>query len=184
MNRLTKFTLAIALQLVIILCIILVKLVTLFTGTEILLAIAPVDPRSPLRGDYVTFQYRDISQIDPYIMRDRTIANGDTVYVVLSQEEMYWTPERIHKVPPEKGEVFLKGKVVSGGIRSDAGFTDDLSGSGGNLHIVYGIEEYFVPEGAGRDANIFRNDPAARVAVDTNGNGVLKGLLVDGKKWP
>jgi uncharacterized membrane-anchored protein len=50
--------------------------------------------------------------------------------------------------------------------------------------VVYGIEEYFIPEGKGRDFRFGNKMASARIVVDDNGNAVLKGIIVDGKPWP
>ena len=65
MNKQTKFILAIALQLAVIFTIIIFKFSVFTGGTEVMLRIQPVDPRDPLRGDYVTFSY-DISSVSSY----------------------------------------------------------------------------------------------------------------------
>ncbi|PJC47845.1 MAG: hypothetical protein CO034_01100, partial [Parcubacteria group bacterium CG_4_9_14_0_2_um_filter_35_11] len=63
LTKQTKFIIAIAIQLVIIFSIIIFKMAVLTGGAEVLLRIEPVDPRDPLRGDYLTFQYK-ISNLD------------------------------------------------------------------------------------------------------------------------
>jgi uncharacterized membrane-anchored protein len=52
------------------------------------------------------------------------------------------------------------------------------------LHIVYGIEEYFIPEGQGRNFSFWNKEAAARVAVDENCNAALKQIYIDGEPWP
>ena len=179
----TKFILAIALQVVIIFAIIIFKLSILASGTEVLLRIAPIDPRDLLRGDYVTFQY-DISNRDSYYSRGQQIRNGDTVYVVLRQAGKYWTAQNVQKTKPSGNELFIKGKIESGGVESQ---TDPLSyqrfGSS-RLHVVYGIEQYFIPEDKGQNFNFRNREAAAMVAIDESGNAALKKIYVDDKPWP
>ena len=43
-------------------------------------------------------------------------------------------------------------------------------------------EAYFVPEGQGRDIGR-ADDVKVRVAVDGFGQGIIKGLIVDGEPW-
>src|SRR3989344_7658311 len=120
MTKSTKFILAIALQVIIIFAIIIFKVSVLTGGTEILLKIAPVDPTSPLRGDYSTFRY-DISNIDSYHLKGSQVRNGDTVYIVLYQSGKYWTAQGVSlKKPTGNNQIFIKGKVASGGIESQS----------------------------------------------------------------
>lgn len=166
----SKFILAIAFQVVVIFAIIIFKLSVLTGGIDLLLKIEPVDPRDLLRGDYVTFQY-SISNTESYLAREKEIKNGDTVYVVLRQYGKYWSIEGVQKNKPSEENIFIKGSVASGGF--DA-----------RMHIVYGIEQYFIPEGEGRNFSFRDKDAAARVAVDDHGNAALKQIYIDDKPWP
>ncbi|MDP2926731.1 MAG: GDYXXLXY domain-containing protein [bacterium] len=170
MTKQTKFILAIALQMVIVFAIVIFKVSVLSGGTDVLLRIEPVDPRDMLRGDYATFQYSNISNLDSYIFGGQQIGNGDTVYVVLRQSRKYWMAQNVQKTKPLNGEIALKGKVVSVGDS--------------RIRVVYGIEEYFIPEGKGQGFSFFNKEAAARVVVDENGNAVLKQIYVDDKPWP
>ena len=184
MTKQTKFILAIALQVLIIFTIIIFKLSVLTGGTDILLKIEPVDPRDPLRGDYAAFQYSDISNIDPYISGGQQMSNGDTVYVVLDRNGKYWAARSIQKTKPSGENVFLKGKIASGGTESQSDILSGLGFGDSRILVVYGIEEYFIPEGAGRGFSFWNKEAAAGVVVDENGNAVLKQIYVDDKPWP
>jgi len=95
MTRGVKFVIVIALQILVIFAIIIFKTAVLSGGTEIILRIEPVDPRSPLRGDYVTFQY-EISNIESYLLEDETeIKNNDSVYVALNRYGTFWTVDYV-----------------------------------------------------------------------------------------
>ena len=184
LTKQTRFILAIALQTIIIFAIIIFKVSILSGGTDILLRIEPIDPRSPLRGDYITFQYSSISSFVPYTLKEQRIENGDTVYVMLYQTGKYWTGQNVQRTKPLGEEIFLKGKVVSGGVETQSGGFSNQRFSGSSLHIVYGIEEYFIPEKQGQGFSFWNKEVAARVAVDENGNSVLKQIYVDDKPWP
>ncbi|MFA4872064.1 MAG: GDYXXLXY domain-containing protein [Patescibacteria group bacterium] len=184
LTKQTKFILAIALQVVIVFAIIIFKVSVLSGGTDILLRIEPVDPRDMLRGDYATFQYSDISNLDSYISGGQQIRNGDTVYVVLRQGGQYWTAQNVQKTKPFNGEIALKGKVASGGIETQSDVFQNQRFGGSRIHVVYGIEEYFIPEGKGQGFSFFNKEAAARVVVDENGNAVLKQIYVDDEPWP
>lgn len=184
MTKLTKFILAIVLQVIIIFAIIFFKVSVLTGGTEVLLKIAPVDPTSPLRGDYATFQY-DISSLDSYFMGGSQARNGDTVYVVLYQSGKYWTVQSASlNKPTGNNQVFIKGKVASGGVESQSDILPYNPPGSSRIHVVYGVEEYFIPEGKGRNFSFWNKEAAASVAVDETGNAALKRIYVDGKPWP
>ncbi|MDP3947319.1 MAG: GDYXXLXY domain-containing protein [bacterium] len=184
LTKRAKFILAIALQVMVVFAIIIFKVSVLSGGTDVLLRIEPVDPRDMLRGDYATFRYSNVSNLDSYISDGQPIGNGDTVYVVLRQSGKYWMARNVQKTKPLSGEVALKGKVASGGLATQADVLSDQRLGGSRIHVVYGIEEYFIPEGKGQGFSFFDKEAAARVVVDENGNAVLKQIYVDDKPWP
>lgn len=183
MTRQVKFIAAIVLQVMIIFIIIIFKVSILAGGTDIMLRIEPVDPRDPLRGDYVTFQY-EISNVYAYYARNSQIKNGDTVYVILRQYGKYWIAQGVQKTKPVNEEFFIKGKVQSGGSDNQNLTSPNQRNGNYNLHIVYGIEQYFIPEGKGQNFSFWDKEAAARVAVDENGNVALKQIYIDNKLWP
>ena len=183
LTKQTKFILAIALQVVIVFAIIIFKLSVLTGGTDVLLKIAPVDPRDLLRGDYATFQY-DISNLDSYYANKQQIRNGDAVYVVLRQSGRYWMAQNVQKTKPVDGGVFIKGTVSSGGVETQSDIFQNQGFNNSRIHVVYGVEDYFIPEGKGQGFSFWNKEAAARVIVDENGNAVLKQLYVDDKPWP
>lgn len=166
----TKFIIAIAIQLVIIFSIIIFKMAVLMGGTDVLLKIEPVDPRDPLRGDHLTFSYK-ISNLDSYLFNYFPVREGDTVYIPLKQQRKYWVAVfGIQKTKPSDGEIFIKGKVANS--------------YGNSVRVIYGIEDYFIPEGVGQDFTFWGREIAARVSIDKNGKAVLKQIYVDNKSWP
>ncbi len=191
----TKFFLAFALQVIVILVLVLVKLSVLESGTEVLLRIAPVDPRDPLRGDYVTFQY-EISQVDSFLVRGdnlRTLHNGDDLYVVLQEGNPYWHISYASTERPNTNEsqIFLKGKIVRGARspleESQTGTSTQIAQSVkivDDLTLSYGMEQYFIPEGKGNSFNFWDKEVGMRIKVDANGKAVPDQLFVDGKRWP
>jgi uncharacterized membrane-anchored protein len=177
LTKQTKFIIAIAIQLVIIFSIIIFKMAVLTGGTEVLLRIKPVDPRDPFRGDHLTFSY-EISNLDSHLFNYAPIRDGDTVYVPLKQhvpfgqQGKYWTAVfGVQKTKPiGEGEIFIRGKISNV--------------YGNRIHIIYGIEDYFIPEGAGQNFTFRNQEVAAKVSIDRNGNAVLKQIYVDDKPWP
>jgi len=180
----TKFISAVALQAAIIFAIIIFKLSVLSLGADVLLRIEPVDPRDILRGDYATFQYSSITSLESYISGGQLIRNGDAVYVVLKQSGKYWIAQNVQKTKPLNREIFIKGRVVSGGVEARSDVFSNQRFSNSRIHVVYGIEEYFIPEGKGQGFSFRNKEAAARVVIDVNGNAVLKEIYVDDKPWP
>ena len=183
MNKQIKFILAIALQLAVILIIVVFKFSIFTGGTEVMLRIQPVDPRDPLRGDYVTFSY-DISSLSSYQFNYSPINNGDKVYIPLKKRNSYWYVQgNIQKIKPSNG-VFIKGVIKRGGESNFPEKPFGINRMDETITITYGIEEYFIPEGSGRNERFVGNNNFAKVALDENGNAVLKEIFVDGKLWP
>jgi len=182
----TRFIMAITLQIAVIFTMIAYKVSILRGGAEVLLKIEPLDPRDMLRGDYITFQYA-ISNLDQGLLQGTPVRNGDTVYVTLLESGKFWTAYTVHSTKPQGDALlFLKGKVASGGLASGASPADSHLARGSRIHVVYGIEEYFIPEGKGRGINLrgIMNESFARVAIDRNGKAVLRQIHLDGKPWP
>jgi uncharacterized membrane-anchored protein len=184
-NKQAKFILAIAIQVAIIFAIIIFKLTILTSGTDVFLRIMPVDPRDPLRGDYLTFRY-EISNLDSCLFADPQVSNGDTVYVILRKSGKHWTAQEVQKNrPSNNNQIYIKAKVARG-LGSGTGLLPDQRPESSLVHLVYGLEEYYIPEGKGSGFNLWSGDRevSARVAVDEDGNAVLKQIYLDGKPWP
>ena len=188
----TKFILAFALQVIVILGLIILNLSVVEGGAEVFLRIQPVDPRDPLRGDYVSFQY-EISRIDGHLFRDaETVRNGDELYVVLREGSPYWRVDyaSLTMPPVNNGLIFIKGRVVSGGIdpyaprQELATSTRFIPITQKEFRVSYGIEQYYIPEGAGNNVSFWNKDTGMRVKVDERGKAIPTQLHIDGKKWP
>ena len=178
-----KFWLAVASQVLVILIIVVFKVSILSEGNDVLLRIVPVDPRDWLRGDYVTFSY-DISSLSSYYANRQNLASGDTIYVVLRQGNKYATVSRVQKEKPSEKEIFIKGKIASGGVSPSNDDLMDEEFNNRQLRVIYGIEQYFIPEGSGQNFNFPDKTAAAQVFLDSNGNAVLKRIYIDDKPWP
>ena len=172
-NKIYFFLLALFIQILIIGGLFSYKYLILIKGKEILLKIEPIDPRALLRGDYLYFQY-EISRLPvSYFSYQPQI--GDIVYVPLKREGKFWKATRgiKNKKPQEfefKDKIFIKGKVKMKSISY--------------VYLEYGIEQYFIPEGAGKNLRWWRHKISAKVKVDRQGNAVLKQIYVDNKPWP
>jgi uncharacterized membrane-anchored protein len=149
-------------------------------GREIRLAVVPIDPRDLFRGDYVTLSYA-ISRIHAAdVAGDEAFDWGDTMYVTIEEEGVdSWRATAIAKEKPAAG-MFLRGTVTN---------VSDVSGDQcppilgcKDYFVDYNLEQFFVPEGTGRELETLRNDQkiSVDVAVANDGRAALKRLLVDG----
>lgn len=174
---------AIAFQVGVLLVLVASKLFITGTGTEVYLRIEPVDPRDPLRGDFVTFRFQDISSVQlsylekeaRYFYPDSQILlqYGQPIYVSLRKNGLVYVVDSVSFEKPKDG-LFIKG-TASQTITQDA--------PSRRAPMTYGIEEYYIPENSGRNVR-FGDNAIAVVKIDANGNAVITSILVDGKKWP
>lgn len=186
LTKQSKFLIAIIIQIVIIFGLIIYKSLALISPTIVLLKIVPVDPRDFLRGDYVAFQY-EISNVEAtnwYTSEDMIIKNNDSVYVTLYESGEYWRAGSVTKVKPDKGVVFIKGTVVSGGGEGQVGQFINQPTPNSHLQIIYGIEQKFIPEGVGSNFSFANKYVTASVAVNKNGQAILKHIFINGEPWP
>ncbi|WP_436637018.1 GDYXXLXY domain-containing protein [Microbaculum sp. FT89] len=156
------------------------------TGTEVTLNVVPVDPRDLFRGDFVWLQY-DITTLRPGVIGgDSDFRVNDAIWVVL--DTSLAGPARPagvfkHQPPALPERTVIRGRVTS--AYEGPPPVDDPEGCPTpcrTLRVEYGIEQYFVPEGEGRNLENVRNDGRVTVvaAVDTDGRAAIKKLLVDG----
>jgi uncharacterized membrane-anchored protein len=147
-------------------------------GKEVRLAVVPVDPRDLLRGDYVILSYPMSRLVSDEIDGDDDFNYYETVYVSVAEAADGWQARSIHRTPPQQG-VFIKGLVESMYVRD----TCKVAATCTEYQVAYNLEQFFVPEGEGRELETLRNDQrmSVDVAVAENGRSALKRLLVDGE---
>ena len=128
------------------------------TGTTIVLALRPVDPFDPLRGQYIILNY-DISNI-PSIPEAK---EGNSVYITLKEDEnKIWRLQEASLTKPLQG-IFIKGTIKS------------IYGS--NMRVEYGIEQFFFE----RNAELPRQDLTVEVKLSNSGQARISNLLYQGK---
>jgi uncharacterized membrane-anchored protein len=171
--RLTAFAVLVALQVIVVLGFTVREETFLRTGAEILVQSRPVDPRDPLRGDFIILAY-DFERVTEseapgaiWCCRGRQNA-----YVWMRLVGDYHEPYRVTSVLPSRadrpeGTVVLRGNVEQSSDR-------ELSLSFTNINQV------FVPQGQGNPPE----PPDVRLAVSRDGSARIKGLLIDGRAWP
>lgn len=145
-------------------------------GTELRLAVVPVDPRDLFRGDYVVLNYAISRVVSDKVAGDDAFAYGDPVYVTIEKRDEGWQAVALGHARPAEGTV-LKGRIAA--VRAGCGADDTCK----TYDIDYGIEKFFVPEGVGRDLEKARNAQRMDVDVALAGDGrvALKRLIVDGE---
>ena len=137
------------------------------TGLEIVLESRPVDPRDPLRGDFVILSYKaeDLSSIP--ILNHKV---GDRIYVEFVDHGRFWEPvsvssDLLHRIEWSEGQAFVLAYVQSGSP----------------LRVSYpDLGTYFIPLGTGEPPK----PPEVFVSISDDGVARIKRLEIDGLKWP
>ena len=137
------------------------------SGVEIVIESLPVDPRDPLRGDYVILRYRaeNVDGLPGARPRD-----GEEVYVIFEQRGRYWEPTSLSAGNLSQ-DGWDRGRVA---IRARVSLDDPLM-------VEYpDLGEYFVPQGTG----VLPRPPDVHVVVSRDGVARIKYIEVDGERWP
>lgn len=171
---------AVAFQVSVLFCMILLHAAPYVFGTTILLKVVPVDPRDMFRGDYVVLSY-DVNRMPEQGIAGMPQSTGNwwsarrfdddqwlndrTIYVRIEPEAdgKHWKGTEASLHPPASG-LYLKGKYVP---------------SRPWAPLVFGIEAYFVEEGEGHTWEDARNDRklSAEIAVAPWGQAKLRRLV-------
>lgn len=143
------------------------------TGKVVLLETRPVDPRDLIRGDYLTLNYK-ISDVPLALFapsRTNAPPAGKTVYVTLEPKGQFYEAVAASTEPvvPTDSQIVLRGRVQDWWRGPNAS----------SVHVAYGLEQYFVREGAGNP----RGKLTVQVAVPASGQGRIKEVLVDGRPY-
>ena len=142
-------------------------------AARIRLEVVQRDPRDLLRGDYVWLQYV-IADIPLETIAGGRPDYGDRVWVTLTPQDNVYALAAASRAPvaPGPGQRVIVGRVQS--LRS-------ASGRGPEVHIVYGIERLYVPEGRGV---LPRGKVEAEIALAEGGRPFLTRVFVDGRPDP
>ncbi|MDD5335640.1 MAG: GDYXXLXY domain-containing protein [Rhodoferax sp.] len=183
-----KIVLLLAVQVAALAAMIADKQWTLNTGTPVLLQTEPVDPRSLFMGDYARLAY-PISRLrldgETALGGDKDFKRHDTVWVALKAEPDGAKAVAVHHqrnaIAP--GLLALKGEVQSVNESTwDRATNQPVRQI--TLQVRYGIEQYFVAEGAGRQIERPRGGEkvSIRVAIDARGKAGILAVLLDGRE--
>lgn len=164
------------------------KQYTLSTGVPVVLKTEPIDPRSLFSGDYVRLNY-SISRLSlDDLGGDKDFKRGDKIYVVLHQAGEYWDALGVYRQMPkaQSGQVVIKGKVRYSYTRCRQKKEDTQKKQDKYacqlVQVKYGVENYYVPEGEGRELERPKAGETVtiRLVVDHYGNAAIKAVLVNG----
>jgi len=161
---------------------------TLETGTPVVLAIRPIDPRSLFQGDYVRLSYEIGHLRLDRLAGDDDLERGETVFVDLQPGRPAWQATGVWRQRPVATP---GGAVLRGHVEWVAEQQCEESGTGESTAVApcriasirYGIESYFVPEGAGRvlERPVEGDRIDIRVAVNRAGTPAVAAILVNGQ---
>jgi uncharacterized membrane-anchored protein len=143
-------------------------------GQVVLLETQPVDPRDPLRGDFVRLNYK-ISDVPVKLFSPPVNTNlpfGSKIFVALAPagtNPCYEvTRASTESFAPAANEVLLRGK-------SEWSWRNGT----GSIHVEYGLEQYFVAEGTGHP----QGKLTVQAAVAKSGRASIKEVFVDGQPY-
>ncbi|MBX3598625.1 MAG: GDYXXLXY domain-containing protein [Rhizobiaceae bacterium] len=152
-------------------------------GREVTLNVEPVDPRDLLRGEYVRLGY-DISQIPISLIENASEAvdraRDVLIYLRLAKNAGGSWAVKVAALngpptaPLTPDEIDIRGKVNYWPIAGN---------SETQVLVAYGIERFYLPEGAGRqiEENMRERIFSVKLAVTSDGTAHIKQLL-DGDK--
>lgn len=139
---------------------------------KVRLEVAQRDPRDLLRGDFVLLNYK-VSDIpfSAFVSPPSRARPGDRVYVALAPKgavhEAAAASLSREALPLPPGHRLLVGTLQFSNPRG--------------MHVLYGIERYYVREGKG---NPPQGKIEAEVALTGDGHPFLTRLFVDGRPYP
>lgn len=116
-------------------------------GREVLLKVQPVDPRDLLRGDYVILGY-EITRLKNTLIEERPAGEPDygpkPIWVVLRKGA--------DNVYHAEGAAFDRNALagIADGDVVIRGTTRSWPADGSEIDVDYGLERFYLPEGAGR----------------------------------
>lgn len=145
------------------------------TGQLIVLETQPVDPRDPLRGDFVRLNYK-ISDVPRAQFFSRPLPAelpyGTTVYVAVAPAGTnQWyevTRASTEWFTPASNEVVVRGKAAYSWRNVNV-----------SVHIEYGLEQYYVAEGTGNPVGKL----TVQAAVGKSGRANIKEVFVNGQPY-
>lgn len=159
----------------------------LVNGDDIILQTAPIDPRDIFRGDYVRLDYAistvAVEKLEAGML-EHGMKKGRKVYMSLTINEHGIAEGRHLYSAPPANNVYLKGHVKSHwpyrnyDKRKEANKKEKITRP---VPVKYGIEQYYVEQGHGRDMektrgnrNSFQVPMLMRLAVSDSGEALIR----------
>lgn len=188
MNLWLKIALLVAAEVTALAATIADKQWTLSTGVPVVLQTEPVDPRSLFMGDYARLAY-PINRLhldgEAALGGDKDFKRHDTVWVALRPDGDGAQAISVHHQRSDiaPGLLALKGEVQHFSESEWDRATRKLVPQR-TLHVRYGIEQYYVQEGSGRQIERPQGGEkvSIRVAIDTRGKAGILAVLLDGQE--
>jgi len=145
------------------------------TGTRIRLECQPVDPRSLLSGDYVILTYQissfDQDELQRLLKGPEDFKKGREIWIALEKNQATGFHEPTG-IAGDRSELKNAALVLRGRIRQ---------AWSGHLEVLYGLEQYFVPQNEGKELEKNRlRDTSVEVAVNDDGDSAVVAIFVGG----
>jgi uncharacterized membrane-anchored protein len=144
------------------------------TGQIVLLETQPVDPRDPLRGDFVRLNYK-ISDVQTNLFSrpvKKDLPYGTKIFIARAPgtNELYVITRASTNAlaPSSDTEVVFSGRIAYAWWNTT-----------NSIHVEYGIERYYVAEGTGNPHGRL----TARAVVPASGRAKLQQVFLDGKPY-
>ena len=146
------------LQLAVLAFMVLNSYTVILWGEKIVLQVIPVDPHSLFQGEYVSLNYSinqlDLTKIENDLDPDK-ITHQERIYLALEPQNGTWTPVMVTKTKDKvKDKLYIQGRALyvspsptGEKIEWDQEYRPLLT----HLNATWGIEQYFVPEGKGKE---------------------------------
>ncbi len=176
-----KLIVVIVIQLGLLALLPLYKVLTAVGGADVLLEVTPVVSQITEENNYVVLVYDGLTRLDSSVLGQQVFIADEPIFVILRQDGVGWVPSSVLRHEPEPTETYIRGAVVAGNaVISTDGTLARLNTN--HVLVRYGVEAYYLPEGAvlPSSASVVR----AQVALQANGQGVLKQLYIDDQPWP
>jgi uncharacterized membrane-anchored protein len=158
-------------------------------GKTVYLKVIPSDPRSMFMGNYATLRY-DVSEIPVTLFpaaERKQLAGDQTVYVGLTTDRPARAVRASRTRPTDDGDlVWVRGRTTW--------MFDRFDPKGQPLRVAinveYGLERFYLSESRGKQMDTLsrqlwdsKTPPTitAVASVGSNGTGMLKDVLVNGK---
>jgi uncharacterized membrane-anchored protein len=170
--KLKLFVVILALQTLWLLGTVAVQEHALANGQIIMLETHRVDPRDPLRGDYLILNYQ-ISSVPTNLFSppvERDLPYGTRIFVTLAPgTNRFYEVVRAstNGLTPVMNEVVLCGR------------SNERWWSSNSVHVVYGIENYYVAEHTGNPTGKL----TVQAVVPASGHPKIKEVFLDGKPY-